>query len=128
MTGDDLIMRLTQEQGGGRETQVQPPVNVWVAYFNLDFLDLPTYQLRSRSEAWTTPEARPVVEHDHNWTIELLGAELPRPATLHMHRTDEFSFDYWIYRPEDDDFHHCEWMLETFHNPHHTHGRMWLII
>jgi hypothetical protein len=128
MTGDDLIMHLTLEQGGGRETQVQPPIDVWVRFFDLDFNALPTYQLINRSEAGTAPEGRPVVEHDHNWTIELVGAELPRPATLRMHRTGPLSFDYWVYRPDDDEYDHCEWILQSFTNPYQRHGRLWIII
>lgn len=128
MLGDDLIMDLTLEQGGGRETQVQPPLNVWTHYFNLDFDNLPTYQLRNRSEAWAAAESRPVVEHDHNWTIEIVGAELPRPAILRLHRTGPFHFDYWVYRDDEDPFHHCDWLLTTVENPFHTHGRRWLVL
>jgi hypothetical protein len=128
MQGDDLIMQLTMEQGGGRETQVQPPLDVWVRYFELDFGDLPTYQLLNRSAAWAAPEGRPVVEHDHNWTIEILGAELPRPAVARFHRTGPDRFEYWVYRPDDDEFYHCEWLLATFPNPFWKSGRLWLII
>jgi hypothetical protein len=121
--GTDLIMELTLEQGGGRETQVQPPLDVWVRYFDLDFDNLPTYQLLNRGDAWTSSESRPVVEHDHNWTIEIIGAELPRPAILRMRR-----IDYWVYRPDEDEYYHCNWLLSTFPNPHWRHGRQWLIV
>lgn len=128
MTGDDLIMDLTLEQGGGRETQVQPPLNVWLHYFHLDFQALPELHLHNRSEAWAPAEGRPVVEHDHNWTIEIEGAELPRPAILRLRRTAPYHYDYWVYRPDEDEFHHCDWMLNTFPNPLHTTGRRWLIV
>lgn len=128
MTGDDLIMELTLEQGGGRETQVQPPIDVWVRYFDLDIGALPTYQLVNVPEAWAGPEARPVVEHDHNWTVEITGAELPRPATLRMHRTGPLAFNYWVFRPGDPEFDHCDWILGTFENPYQRHGRRWIIL
>lgn len=128
MNAADLIMDLTLEQGGGRETQVQPPLNVWTHYFNLDFDNLPELYLRNRGEAWAPPEGRPVVEHDHNWTIEIEGAELPRPAILHMRRTGPAHFDYWVYRPDEDEFHHCDWLLNTIANPMHTKGRRWVIL
>ncbi|MGA2530860.1 MAG: hypothetical protein ABSG36_17095 [Acidimicrobiales bacterium] len=128
MIGNDLIMQLTLEQGGGRETQVQPPIDVWVRYFDLDFDTLPIYRLHNRSEVSAESEDRPVVEHDHNWTIEIVGAELPRPAILRMHRTGPRSFDYWVYRPEVKEYHQCEWILQNFPNPYQRQGRMWIII
>lgn len=128
MNGDDLIMELTLEQGGGRETQVQPPVNVWTYYFELDFGRLPTYRVRNRSRARSRAVLRPVVEHDHNWTIELDGAELPRPAILRMHRTAPGEFDYWVYRDDEDEYYHCDWLLNTIANPLRNRGRRWLIL
>lgn len=128
MTGDDLIMDLTLEQGGGRETQVQPPITVWAHYFDLDFSRLPTYQLRNRGTKRSRVVSRPVVEHDHNWTIELAGAELPRPAILRMNRTGPNQFDYWVYRDDEDEYYHCDWLLSTIVNPVRTRGRRWLIL
>ena len=63
-----------------------------------------------------------------NWTIEIVGAELPRPAILRMHRTGPRSFDYWVYRPEVKEYHQCEWILQNFPNPYQRQGRMWIII
>jgi len=129
MLGDELIMDLTGEQGPGRETQVQPPRNAWVLYFNIDLDDPPDeLHLRNRSAAWAAPERRPVVEHDHNWTVEIDGAEPPRPAILRVRRTGPHEYDYWVYRPDENEFHHCDWTLNTFQNPHHTRGRRWLIV
>lgn len=127
MTGDDLIMELTLEQGGGRETQVQPPWDVWHFYFHLNVPNLPTYKLKDVG-ARTAIETRPVVEHDHNWTIEIDGAVLPRPATLHMRRIRAFRYDYRIFRPGDPEFDHCDWILSTFENPEQKRGRRWLIL
>lgn len=36
MTGNDLIMELTLEQGPARISQVQPPLGAWVTYFMID--------------------------------------------------------------------------------------------
>jgi hypothetical protein len=77
-------MDLTLEQGVGRETQVQPPRNVWVQYFDIDLDEdpdaLPELVVQDRKNPASEPEHRPVVYHDHNWTIELGDAGMPRPA------------------------------------------------
>lgn len=130
MRGDQLIMDLTLEQGPGRETQVQPPLNVWIRYFNINFSRLPTMMLMNRGARRVRREVRRVVEHHHNWTVELSGAAMPRPAILRMWRTSVtgHKYDYWVYRPRDPQYAHCNWMLNTFSNPFHDRGRRWLII
>jgi hypothetical protein len=127
---DQLIMDLTMEQGPGRETQVQPPINIWVRYFDLDFARLPRLRLTNRRARRPQTEVRPVVEHDHNWTVEISGADVARPAIIRMRRTDQLGrrYDYWIYRQGEREYEHCDWILENFPNPLHRRGRRWLII
>ena len=122
-----LIMELTLEQGGGREKQVQPPINVWAHYFEIDFEALPTFVLQDRKHPSSGLEHRPVVGHDHNWTVEIGDAGLPRPAILYLERTGVNSFDYWVYRPGDFEFDHVEWLLIRIHNPYRTTGRRWMM-
>ena len=131
MIGNELIMDLTQEQGPGRETQVQPPKGAWIVFFNVDLDDaanLPEYTLQNQRDADADPEIRPVVEHDHNWTVEIAGAEQPRPAIIRIRRVDTNAYHYWIYRPHDPEFEHCNWILDTYPNPHWHSGRRWLVI
>jgi hypothetical protein len=128
VTGDQLIMELTMEQGPGRETQVQPPINVWIRYFDIDFANLPRLRFTRQGAGRPRQEVRPVVEHDHNWTVELDGAAVERPAIIRVVRTGPRSFDYWIYRPGDPVYEHCRWMLTTFPNPYRRRGRRWLIV
>jgi len=128
MLSTQLIMELTLEQGGGRETQVQPPLNVWTHYFALRFDELPEYTLVNRRDPNAEPIHRPVVEHDHNWTIEIDAARMPRPAIARLLHTDTYQYDYWIYRPGDPEFDHCDWILNNFENPIRTKGRRWFII
>jgi len=123
-----LIMDLTKEQGGGRESQVQPPLNVWVYYFGIDLDSPPTFVLQDKKHRSSGPEQRPVVEHDHNWTVEMGDAGMPRPAILRLERVAQNSYDYWVYRPGDAEFDHLDWLLNTVQNPHRTHGRRWLMI
>lgn len=129
---DILIMDLTREQGGGRESQVQPPRNVWVRYFGIDLDDdpanLPELVVHDKKHSGTEPERRPVVYHDHNWTVELGDAGLPRPAILRMDRVASNTYGYWVYRPGDPEYDHVNWMLENFPNPHRTRGRRWIVI
>lgn len=128
MTGDHLIMELTMEQGPGRESQVQPPINVWTRYFEIDFAQLPRLRFTKRTGARTRQEIRPVVEHDHNWTVELDGAVVERPAIIRFLKTGRNTFDYWIHEPNTAEYQHCRWMLATFPNPYRRRGRRWLIL
>ena len=128
MLRTQLIMDLTLEQGGGRETQVQPPLDVWAHYFALRFNELPEYTLINRLDPTGQAVRRPVVEHDHNWTVEIDAASIPRPAILRLLHTGTDRYDYWVYRPIDPEFGHCDWMLENFENPIRGKGRRWLIV
>jgi hypothetical protein len=129
MTDGQLIMELTMEQGPGRETQVQPPLDVWIRYFGISFARLPRLRFSRRTNtARTNREVRPVVEHDHNWTIELDGAAVPRPAIIRFSRTAPQTYDYWVYTPGQKEYEHCRWILQSFENPIRRRGRRWLII
>ena len=128
MTGEELILELTQEQGPGRETQVQPPVDVWIRYFAVDLEVASVLTLENHRDSSYGPEERPIVEHDHNWTMEVAGAALPRPAIMRLSRRGNDTYAYWVYRPGDAEYSHCQWMLDTFTNPYWRRGRGWLIV
>jgi hypothetical protein len=128
VTGEDLIMQLTMEQGPGRETQVQPPLGVWVSYFNIDLDHPPTLRLINKCRRNPRGENRPVVEHDHNWTVEVMGANVPRPAIIRFHRTGKNRYEYWVYLPADPEYRSCDWILATFRNPRRSRGRRWIVI
>lgn len=127
-----LIMDLTQEQGSDRVSQVQPPKNVWVRYFEIDLDEdrdaLPALVMQNKKNSASGSEKRKIVFHDHNWTVELGDAKGPRPAILRMARTARNSYDYWIYRTNDPEYGHVDWILDNIPNPHHTHGRRWAAI
>jgi hypothetical protein len=124
MTDSDLIMELTMEQGPGRITQVQPPIGAWAQYFQIDFDDLPTLELANGTQT----ETRPVVEHDHNWTVEISEADVIRPAIIRFRRTGPDQYSYWLYQFGEPVFDHCRWLLDNFDNPVRKKGRRWLII
>lgn len=128
MTGGDLIMELTKEQGPGREKQVQPPLGVWAHYFGVDLEDPPILRLTNRKRRNPRVENRPIVEHDHNWTIEVEAAAVRRPAIIRFRNTGNNRYDYWIYGKAEMEYEHCHWILDTFRNPRRVHGRRWLLI
>ncbi len=128
MQARELIMDLTNEQGGGRESQVQPPSEVWEQFFGVRVsADVrPTFRLENKKVA-SDPEQRKVVKHHHNLTIEIGDARLPRPAILRMRRTGHNAFDYWVYRPPSREYGHCRWILENLAEDVAT-GRRWIVI
>lgn len=129
MTGEDLIMDLTMEQGEGRDTQVQPPAGAWFTYFDLDPDELPNLRLTNRRQQNAEPETRPIVVHGTpNWTVEVTGAAVERPAIIRFRRTGDNRYDYWVYRPQDQEYAHSNWLLDTFRNPQRRRGRRWLVI
>jgi hypothetical protein len=123
-----LVMQMTQEQGGNRTSQVQPPKNVWVYFSELDFDNLPVLQMTNRKIPGAAAENRPVVEHDHNWTIELDGAYIERPAIIRFTKTGVNSFDYWVYTPQDHEYGALDYTVNAFPNPTHIRGRRWVTI
>ncbi len=64
MQAKELIMDLTYEQGGGRESQVQPPAEVWELFFGVrvSATMLPAFRLQNKKTA-SDPEQRKVVAH-----------------------------------------------------------------
>lgn len=129
MTGDALVMELIGEQGPGRESQVQPPAAAWKDYFRIDTRNPPTLRLTNRRRRNSRPETRPIVVHGTpNWTIEIEGARVARPAIIRFRRSGKNRYDYWVHRPPDAAYLHCRWLLENFRNPHRIIKRRWLII
>ncbi len=128
MQAKELIMDLTYEQGGGRESQVQPPAEVWELFFGVrvSATMLPAFRLQNKKTA-SDPEQRKVVAHHHNLTLEIGEAKLPRPAILRMRRTGHNAFDYWVYRPPSRDYQHCDWLLSNVSDSAST-NRRWVII
>ena len=110
-----LIMELTQEQGGNRQSQVQPPLAVWEHFFGVRPAagSLPTYRLVDALNDGD-PEQRKVVKHHHNFTVEIGDAGPPRPAILRMRSIGTNSFEYWVLRERHRDFRHFQWLLRTF--------------
>lgn len=123
----NLIMDLTREQGGDRQSQVQPPSAVWEQFFGVSIhsVSLPTFRLVNAGTE-SPPEQRKVVKHHHNLTLELSGARTTRPAIMRMRRVDQRSFEYWIYRPGSKGYSHCVWMLDTFGE--RAAERRWLVL
>lgn len=130
MTGDNLLMELGLEQGPPRQTQVQPPMGVWTEYFHVNPYDLAgddALDMKDLGDPATGVVEHRIVEHDHNWTIEIPGAGPPRPAILWIRRVGN-EYHYQVLRPDSADFEHAAWVLETFENPLRRRGRRWLII
>jgi hypothetical protein len=127
MEAKELIMDLTKEQGQGRETQVQPPKEVWEQFFEFRLTDTarPTFRLKDAQNN-SAPEQRKVVKHHHNFTLEIAGAKPPRPAIIRMRRIGINSFEYWVYRPRTKDYLHWDWLLENVAAT--ESGRRWLVI
>ncbi len=123
----NLVIDLTMEQGRGRETQVQPPLGVWEQFFGVRVQAgaRPTLRLVNMIGG-TPPEQRKIVKHHHNFTLEMSGATLPRPAIVRMRRLDSKSFEYWVYRRGSKAYSHCNWLLDTF-AADRTPDRRWIV-
>ncbi len=128
MAMEELIMELKMEQGLPRITQVQPPAAVWERFFGVRVLKglLPTYRLQNKVDNGN-PEQSKVVRHHHNLTIEIGGAQPPRPAILRMLKTGTNSFDYWVYRPGSSAFRSCAWLLKNVAQDNSS-GRNWVVV
>jgi hypothetical protein len=125
-----LLMELTHEQGGSRVTQVQPPRPVWQSFFGLDLdeIEQPLLSLVHEFGSQRLESERHIVKHHHNYTIELPGAELPRPAILQMRRIDVNRYAYRVHRPKDKTFATIDNLLQTAHNPLRHSGRLWTVL
>ena len=129
--GATLVMELTQEQGPGRNTQVQPPKGVWAGYFGLDSGRPPPSKaitLRNGKDPSAIRERRPIVSHHHVWTLEIGDAGPPRPAILMLKRNSASSYTYHVYRPTDPLFKKLRHLLDVTRNPHYRSGRRWIVI
>jgi hypothetical protein len=124
-----LVMQLTKEQGGKRATQVQPPIDAWRCYFGIDPAapTLPRLRLTYKGSAAVGPAPGTISRHHHNLTVEIPGAELPRPAILELRKTGRNAYDYDVHR-FGADFDRLSRLLSTRSNPLWTRGRRWLII
>jgi hypothetical protein len=127
MQAKELIMDLTNEQGAGPESQVQPPLEVWEQFFEFrqNASLRPTFRLKDSLND-SPPEQRKVVKHHHNFTLEIGDARPPRPAILRMRRIGQNSFEYWVYRARSKEFRHCDWMLKN--TGEQAADRRWLVI
>lgn len=116
----ELIMELT---GESRDTQVQPPLGVWVTYFKIDLDEPPNLTLRNLAAG--VDDERPVVKHDHNWTIEIPEAACTRPAIIRFKRLGVDHYAYEVLEENHPDFGHCKWLIENYPDRHRTKGRFW---
>jgi hypothetical protein len=125
-----LIMELTHEQGGGRETQVQPPKGVWESYFGIrtESKRLPMLSFVDSSGAHRSTIRRRVVRHHHNLTIELPGTELPRPAILQVRRLGTNRYSYRVFRPQERAYADLKKLVTSFPNRLWDSGRRWVLL
>lgn len=110
-TSPELVMELNKES---RWSQVSPPNKVWHDFFAVNpYLfkqkdpDLPMYNLRNVKSGETIH--MPVVDHDHQGTIEIPEASQKhrddpskQRAFLVFRRTGQYSFDYGLYLEHED--------------------------
>lgn len=131
MIGDQLVMDLMWEQGRGRETQVQPPLEVWRQFFGVGDIyasPLPAFRLINRRAMDIEEPTRPAVLHHHNVTIEIAGAVAPRPAIIRMVQTERHGYEYIVYRPGMSNFAVHDALLDEIPNPFRTgRERRWFI-
>lgn len=113
MQGRELIMDLTNEQGGDRRTQVQPPIPAWEQFFGVRLMGpKPTYRLQNRGTNEPPAQCK-VSRHKHVMTIEISGSDVIRPAILRLRWTGVSAFDYWIYTRRQREWAHCNWLLSN---------------
>lgn len=126
-----LLMELTYEQGETRMTQVQPPKDVWKAFFQLPWPPIGKLPLISLVNEKVTPNVetkRPVVRHHHTYTVEIADAGLPRPAILQMRRLGKNKYGYIVHRPSDSTFANLDYLVKTLPNPFWKPGRLWVLL
>jgi hypothetical protein len=121
--GKQLVMDLT---GESRVTQVQPPIGAWVKFFEIDE-DAPG-NLELRNALTGKSDSRPVVHHDHTWTVEIPESACDRPAIIRFQKTGNKSYDFWIIESDGQDYQTFEWILANVDNPDQRHGRRWHIL
>lgn len=124
-----LFMELTLEQGRSRITQVQPPKPIWERFFNIPVSSRSSQSIRllSLHNRGAGYQNKPVVYHDHTYTVEIPEAHLPRPAIMKIKRTGKNKFDYSVLRPPTAAYTDALALLRTTYNPFYTTGRRWAI-
>ena len=127
---ETLIMELTLEMGANRITQVQPPTPVWDHFLlAVGRAKRPTHLALKNSRSLNARSVRRlIVTHDHNLTVEIPEAILPRPAILCMTRVGLARYEYAIWRPQDTAYHTFRRLLDTRSNPMQGRGRRWIIL
>ena len=123
-------MELTQEQGPGRITQVQPPKDVWASFFGIPpgTSPLPRLSLINEKVTPSVQIKRNVVKHHHTYTIEIADAAMPRPAILQMRQLGLNKYGYIVHRPSDPTFATVNHLVKTLPNPLWQPGRRWVLI
>jgi hypothetical protein len=119
----ELIMELT---GESRVTQVQPPWGAWVNFFQFD-PDAPA-PIILRSEKSGERIERPIVRHDHNWTVEIPEAACSRPAIIRFRSEGANTFSYWIYENGEPDFTLYSTLLDRYKDASWIRGRRFLVL
>lgn len=119
----ELIMELT---GESRVTQVQPPWGAWANFFQFDPDDPEPVELHSQATGSTI--VRPVVRHDHNWTVEVPESACPRPALIRFRKDGADSYTYWVYQQGDTEYQFYSKLLERYRHPSWIRGRRFIIL
>lgn len=116
--GKEMAMDLTMEQGGDRISQVQPPLTVWRQFFDIDPEETqPEYEIQDSRTGDRYQFA--VSGKDHNWTLEIPGARVSRPAIIVMRLVDSTTLIYSVYTPEDSEYDEIDGFLsENGKKPH----------
>ncbi|MGP9819352.1 phospholipase D family protein [Salinarimonas sp. NSM] len=122
-----MVMEVTLEQGVYRNSQVQPPVPAWENFFGFrrQLLNA-SPRLNLTDEANGVQVTRPVVAHDHNYTIEIPGATVGDILRFKKHGARDYS--YKLVKPTDREYPELEELLATRNNPFRRTGRLWVLI
>ncbi len=112
--------------GESRVTQVQPPLPVWVNFFEFD-ADAPQ-PLKLRNGLTGGEIERPVVRHDNNWTIEIPEAACDRPTVIRIRRDGPYGVHLLCSDHSTADFARLAWLLDQFPDPRHVRGRRFRIM
>jgi len=120
-----MVMEITSEQGGARNSQVQVPLPAWASFFGFQKSELekaPVLQLENEDSPGSHVY-RKIVDHDHNYTVELPGAKKGMIAVFKRKGPRQFS--YRLVQQHDADYHSLSMFLATQYNPLRTKGRLW---
>lgn len=116
--GREMVMDLTMEQGGNRVSQVQPPLTVWRQFFDIEPEgNQPEYEIEDVRTGDKYHYS--VVVHDHNWTLEIPGARVSRPAVIVFRLESVRHLKYAVYTPRDEEYDEIDQLLEDRGNKPH---------